>query len=29
MHKGMQANFRWTLTTLVAITGILIGVIKL
>ena len=29
VHKGMQASFRWTMTTLVAITGILIGVIKL
>ncbi|MCY3735292.1 MAG: hypothetical protein OXG13_02750 [Gemmatimonadaceae bacterium] len=29
VHKAMESNFRWTLTTLVALTGILIGVIKL
>ena len=29
VHKAMQSNFRWTITTLVALTGILIGVIKL
>ena len=29
VHKAMESNFRWTMTTLVALTGILIGVIKL
>ena len=29
VHKAMESNFRWTITTLVALTGILIGVIKL
>ena len=28
-NKRMDAYFRWTMTTLVAITGILIAVIKL
>ena len=29
VHKRMDAHFIWTMTTLVAITGILIAVIKL
>ena len=29
VHKAMESSFRWTITTLVALTGILIGVIKL
>ena len=29
VHKRMDAHFMWIMTTLVAITGILIGVIKL
>ena len=29
VHKRMDAHFMWTMTTLVAITGILIAVIKL
>lgn len=29
VNRGLIAHFRWTMTTLVAITGILIAVIKL